>query len=132
MSKFEKRLSKILKNPQNAIVIGDGFGQLETFIGNFKTVFYINEDFPSTRSKNLVYRNNSIDLHLLPDISAIIFNLSTVQNLHLYKEVWRKHKSLVIIEGEEAINRDLSKSLYETGWGCTSLQGFFHVWEQIK
>lgn len=132
MSKFEKRLSKILKKPQNAIIIGDGFGHLDIFLENFKTVFYINETFPSIRAKNLVYRENSTDLSSLPDISAIIFNLSTVHNLHLYTEVWKKHKSVVIIEGEEPIGRNLSKPLYDTHWGCTSLQGFFHIWEQLK
>jgi hypothetical protein len=132
MDKLEKRLRKLTRGPQNAVVVGNAFGKINTILNIYKTVFVINDTSMGIRSKNLVYRENFSNLNQLAEISAIFFDLSKVDQLPELKEVWRRNNSLVIIEGSDPIDRSVSMPLYDTGWGCTSLQSFFHVWEQIK
>ncbi len=130
MTKFSKRLSKTFGKPlQNALVIGPGFGFLEEISNIFQTVFIINDQRPTFRSKNIVYKENYEDLHLLIDISVIFFDLSKINDINITSPVFTKWKSTVIVEGNEPIARDYTQSLYHHGWQCTSQQGFFHAWE---
>ena len=130
MSKFKKRISKLTRNPlQNALVIGEGFGHMENLLEIFQTVFVIDESFPKIRSKNLVFKENYDDLHLLIDISFIFFDISKINDINLLAPVFSRWKSIVVVEGNDQISRDYTQSLYNNGWKCTSQQGFFHVWE---
>ena len=130
MSKFNKRISRLTRNPlQNALVVGEGFDHLEDLLEIFQTVFLINEKSPSIRSRNLVYKENYDDLHLLVDISCVFFDLSKINDIALTVPVYSRWKSIVIVEGNDPIGRDYTQSLYNNGWKCTSQQGFFHVWE---
>ena len=132
MSKFEKRLSKLGKRLDHAIVIGSGFGQLEELLQIFKTVFVIGGEKPTIKSKNLVYRENFENLYTVTNVNHIFYDLNKIDQLENLKDYWTKNKSLVLIEGNDPIEREFSKSLYASGWRCTSLQGTFHVWEEYK
>jgi hypothetical protein len=132
MNKFQKRLRKLDKNQINAIVIGTAFGNLENILEIYNTVFVINENFPTVKAKNLVYREDFHNLNAITEVSAIFFDLSRLDRFEMVKDFWQRNNSKVIIEGDEPISREFSKSLYDTGWGCTSKQGLFHVWEKLK
>jgi hypothetical protein len=132
MNKFQKRLRKLNKNQGNAVVIGTAFGNLENILEIYATVFVINEDFLTVKAKNLVYKENFDNLNAITEVSAIFFDLNRLDRFEMVKEFWRRNNSKVIIEGDEPIGREFSKPLYETGWGCTSKQGLFHVWEKLK
>jgi len=132
MDKFQKRVKKISRPNENAVVIGDGFGNLGKILEIFDTVFLIGGQYPAIKAKNLVYKESYHNLHNLTLISAIFFDLKTLDQLEELKTLWQRNNSVVIIEGDDPIGRELSKALYDTGWSCTSLQGFFHVWEKIK
>lgn len=132
MDKFEKRLRKISKNTENALVVGSAFNSLEKILSIYKTVFVISEEQPSIKAKNLIYRENFDHLNLLSEINVIFFDLNTIAQLDLLKNFWQRYDSKIVIEGNDPIEREFSKPLYETGWGCTSLQGMFHVWERMK
>ena len=132
MNKFQKRLSKLNKNQVNAVVIGTAFGNLENVLGIYATVFVIDENFPTVKAKNLVYREDFHNLNAITEVSAIFFDLSRLDRFEMVKDFWQRNNSKVIIEGDEPISREFSKSLYDTGWGCTSKQGLFHVWEKLK
>lgn len=130
MSKFNKRISKLTGKPlQNALVIGEGFGFMANFLELFQTVFVVNEIPPENRARNLVYKETYDDLHLLTDISFIFLDLSKVNDINLITPVFTRWKSIVAIQGSDPISRDYSQSLYHHGWKCTTIQGFFHVWE---
>jgi hypothetical protein len=132
MNKFQKRLSKLDKNQVNAVVIGTAFGNLENILEIYATVFVIDENFPTVKAKNLVYKENFDNLNAITEVNAIFFDLNRLDQFEMVKEFWRRNNSKVIIEGEEPIGREFSKPLYDTGWGCTSQQGLFHVWEKLK
>jgi hypothetical protein len=131
MDKFEKRLRKISNSYNNALVIGNSFGHLEKILTIYSTVFVIDK-LPAIKAKNLVYRENFDHLDNVVQVSAVFFDLDELEHLSNLKDCWQRNNALVIIEGNEPIGREFSKPLYDSGWGCTSLQGFFHVWEKIK
>jgi hypothetical protein len=132
MNKFQKRLCKLDEHQGNAVVIGNAFDNLENILEIYATVFVINENFPAVKAKNLVYKENFDNLNAITEVSAIFFDLNRLDQFEMVKEFWRRNNSKVIIEGDEPISREFSKPLYDTGWGFTSKQGLFHVWEKLK
>ncbi len=130
MAKFNKRVSKTSKKSlQNALVIGEGFGYLENILQMFGTVFLINEKYPTRRARNLVYKENYDDLHLLIDVSHIFVDLKKITDISLVAPVFNRWKSLVLIEGDVIPNKEFTASLLHNGWKCYKLDGLFHTWE---
>lgn len=132
MDKFEKRLHKISKNHNNAVVIGTVFGNLEMILSIYNTVFVLGENSLSIKAKNLVFRENIEKIDNLTEVDAIFFDLNKIDLLENFKVLWQRNESKVVVEGNDPIGREFSKPFYDTGWGCTSLQGNFHIWEKIK
>jgi hypothetical protein len=132
MNKLQKRLRKLDKTQGNAVVIGCAFGYLENILEIYNTVFVIDENLPTVKAKNLVYKENFDNLNAITEVSAIFFDLNRLDRFETVKDFWQRNNSKVIIEGDDPIGREFSKPLYDTGWGCTSKQGLFHVWEKLK
>ena len=132
MSKFTKRIQKIVKITETALVVGQGFGFLSEILSIFDTVIVVSDKHPGIKSRNLVYRENFDYINTFTSVSAVFFDISQIDKLDILTNFWQRNKSYIIIEGDEPISREFSKPLYATGWGCTSKQGFFHVWEQLK
>jgi len=132
MNKLQKRLRKLDKTQNNAVVIGTAFGYLENILEIYNTVFVIDKILPTVKAKNLVYKENFDNLNAITEVSAIFFDLTQLNQFEMVKDFWQRNDSKVIIEGDEPIGREFSKPLYDTGWGCTSKQGLFHVWEKLK
>lgn len=132
MTKFQKRISKIARRSTNALVVGNSFGLLAEILEIFNTVFVISKESPSIKAKNLVYRENINNLANITDVGVILYDLSEIHLLENLENFWTKNSSRILIEGNDVIEREFSKPLYKTGWGCVGQHGFFHVWEQIK
>jgi hypothetical protein len=132
MTKFQKRLSKLTKNNTNALVIGTAFGQISEILSMYSTVFVVNENMLELKAKNLIYRQTIDRLSHLVNVGIVFLDIKHIDKLENLQPFWKKNNSLVLIEGNDAISRELSKPLYDSGWRCTSLQGIFHVWEQNK
>ena len=130
MNKFKKRLTKIIGSPQNAVVVGQGFGQLTSILEIFNTVFIFSWDQPNLRAKNLIFRENFDDLNPLHDISAIFIDLDQLQHLENMSQIWHKNKCSVLIEGNDPIGRNLSGPLYRDHFRCIDQQGIYHTWKQ--
>lgn len=130
MDKFVKRIHKLAKHLENAIVIGNGFGNLHILLEHFKTVFVIGGTYPEIKARNLVYRQDFDDLSYMTEVTAIFIDLSRITDLENIMHHAVRCKSSVVIEGNDPIGRDLSKPLYGNHYECTSLQGFFHVWQR--
>lgn len=132
MNKFQKRLSKISRKHTNALVVGKAFGYLVEIINIYASVFVIDENAVGLKAKNLIYRENIDKLSNITDVGAIFLDLNELDKLESLMTLWQTHSSKIFIEGGEAISREFSQPLYNSGWRCTSLQGIFHVWEQQK
>ena len=132
MTKFQKRLSKLTKNNTSALVVGTAFGQISQILNMYSTVFVVNEDMLELKARNLIYRQTIDRLSHLVNVGIVFLDIKHIDKLENLQSFWKKNNSLVLIEGNDAISRELSKPLYDSGWRCTSLQGIFHVWEQNK
>ena len=130
MNKFQKRLSKLTKNNTSALVIGTAFGQISQILSMYSTVFVVNEDMLELKAKNLIYRQTIDRLDYIVNVGVVFLDMKHIGKLENLQTFWKKNDSLVLIEGNDVISRDLSKPLYDSGWRCTSLQGIFHVWEK--
>ena len=132
MDKFEKKIRKLVNIPENALVVGSGIGNLSSIINTHDSVFIVDCNDHSTKSKKLIYREDINNLKEISNIRIIYVDTDKLHRLELLKDQWQRHKSLVIIEGGEPIGRDLSIPLYNTSWGCVSVEKKFHVWERLK
>jgi hypothetical protein len=132
MNKSKKRLLKLSRNHVHALVLGSAFGILDQVVEIYDTVFVISENQPTTRAKNLVYKESFVKLDHLQDIASIFIDHNELCNLEKVEVLWKKHNSKIFIEGDTIIDNSIAKPLYDSGWACTSLQGIFHVWEYYR
>jgi hypothetical protein len=132
MAKFAKRLRKLSGYTENALVVGKAFGYLDQLLEIYTNVFVVDDDPPSAKSRNLIYKENFDDLNVLTQVGAIFIDLDKIDKLDVLEDFWQRHRSTIFVEGNDCILRHLSKPLFKTGWQCTSLQGIYHVWEKIK
>lgn len=132
MDKFEKKIRKMVPTPDNAIVVGRGFGIFESILSAHSTVFLFDSSDTSLKLKNLIYRENFEHLEFLSDVRVIYFDLDCIHRLEKLRTCWTRNQSLVIIEGNVIVERELSKPLYDTGWRCTWIDKKFQVWEKYK
>ena len=132
MAKFAKRLRKLSGYTENALVVGKAFGNLDQLLEIYTNVFVVDDDPPAAKARNLIYKENFDDLNVLTQVGAIFIDLDKIDKLEILEDFWQRHRSTIFVEGNDCILRHLSKPLFKTGWKCTSLQGIYHVWENIK
>jgi hypothetical protein len=132
MDKFEKKIRKLVSIPENALVVGSGIGNLSSIINMHDSVFIVDCDNQIIKSKKLIYREDINNLKEISNIRVIYVDIDKLHRLEVLKNQWQRHKSLVIVEGGEPIGRDVSNPLYNTSWGCVSVEKRFHVWERLK
>jgi len=132
MNKFQKKISKLCKNSLNVVVVGQGFGQLNDIVEIFNTVFVLGGARPETKSRNLVYRENLEYISDIEDVGLIFVDRNQIEQLKSILPLWNKTKAIVAIEGHDPIEREFSKSLYDSNYNCTELYKTFHTWELKK
>jgi hypothetical protein len=132
MTKFQKRILKIIGEPENALIVGKGFGEIEDLTNIFQTLFVVSDLPPGQKFKNLVYRENFEHLSQLVYISAVFFSLTDIKKLDRIETILNRWSPYVIIEGHTLIGRDLSKPLYDNKYIAYSQDKSFHVWKSKK
>ena len=129
MDKFKKRLLKLSKHPQNALVIGNGFGRLNDVLDIFETVFIFSNDTIGIRAKNLIPKESINSILNAVNVTAILIDLEYLPLLEKTLPIWHRWHSLILIEGNNPIGRDKSQALYKNHYGCVELHGIYHVWK---
>jgi hypothetical protein len=132
MTKFKKRLHKLSRNHAHALVLGSAFGILDQVVEIYDTVFVVSTAPPAIKAKNLVYKETFVKLDHIQNIASIFIDHNELCNLDKVEALWKKHNSIIFIEGDIRIDKTIAKPLYDSGWACTSLQGIFHVWEHYR
>lgn len=132
MNKFQKRLSKNMKNPPiDCLVIGNGVGQFTNLLDLFNTVFVYDTDM-DTKQRNLIPRKSIEDTFHLKNITAIFIDLNKLNVMDklspLYTSAWPD----VFIEGNDVIPRSESKLLYQLGYNAIAQLGGYHQWRKVK
>jgi hypothetical protein len=129
MDKFKKRLSKLSKHPQNAVVIGSAFGRLSEIIDVYETVFIFSNEPLTLKSKNLISKESISSILNAINVTAICIDLDYLDHMEKTLSLWHRWKPLILIEGGEPISRDKSQSLYKNNYRCVDLHGVYHVWK---
>ena len=131
MHKFSKRIKKYINNDISVLVIGEAFGHLKELSDIFKTVFVISSLEDKVKEKNIVYRENFDNINDIGEVPVILVDLDKVKELEMMPTYWTRFKPLVLIEGNEPIDRSKSAYLYKYGYRCIDQLGFSHVWKKL-
>lgn len=128
MDKFKKRVSKLSKTPQNAVVIGSAFGRLDDLLDIYETVF-IFSNTPVVKARNLIPKASFESILTAINVTAIFIDLEYLHYMEKTLPLWHRWGSLILIEGNDPIGRDKSQSLYKNHYRCVELHGVYHVWK---
>ena len=132
MSKFQKRISKSLNVEGNCLVVGNGFGFLSDILDLFQSVFVVWNENDRIKAKNIIYRDDIKDLHLLPDTTVVFLDLRYKNNIDDFEPLMTQKKPVFVVEGEEVIGREFTKKFYQLGYRAVDQQGYFHIWKKIQ
>ena len=128
MNKFQKRIAKnIKKSPIDCLIIGDGFMHLDDLIGMFKTVFLL-DSTKNIKAKNLILRKDVQSVFDLRDIGGIFVDLSKIEIIDSLSPLLSRSNPDVFIEGNDVIERQYSKTLYQLNYRAIAQLGYCHQW----
>jgi hypothetical protein len=130
MSKLEKKLSNHVGILQNAIVLGQGFDHLSGILEIFKTVFVFSEAVQTVKARNIVYRTDLTNTHLLSEISVIFVDRDQVKNLENFYILWNSNKPMLCIEGAEEISKEQSAPIRSAKYIMAESHKRFHIWKR--
>jgi hypothetical protein len=130
MSKLEKKLSNHVEILQNAIVLGQGFDHLSGILEIFKTVFVFSEAVQTVKARNIVYRTDLTNTHLLSEISVIFVDRDQVKNLENFYILWNSNKPMLCIEGTEEISKEQSAPIRSAKYTMAESHKRFHIWKR--
>ena len=131
MDKLEKRLRKIHKHPDNALIIGSGFGNLEACLRSFRTVFLITNGPRTLKAKNLIYRENFDGIEHLTDITTVLIDLDHLSIIDPLASLLNTFNPLILVQGNDVIPQKYSRVFYERGWRAVDQSKIFHVWKKL-
>lgn len=132
MSKFTKRLKKITKELDTALVVGSAFGNLNDLLDEFNTVFVIADEHPNIKARNLVYRHFKSDVNILPGISVFFIDTQYNTIISHYTHVLTKSKPVLVIGDSNHLDREHIRPLLAHGYKRVSKQYDYHYWKVIK
>ena len=131
MTKLEKRLKKLQKHPDNALVIGSGFDDFEACLKTYRTVFLVTLGPRKFRAKNLIYREDLVGVEHLTDISVILIDLDHLSIIEPLASFLNKCHPIILVQGNDVIPQKYSRVFYERGWRAIDQSKIFHVWKKL-
>lgn len=132
MTKFIKRLKKVTKEFDTALVVGTAFGNLNDLLDHFNTVFVIADSHPDIKAKNLVYRNFKSDINVLPGISVFFIDTEYNTIMSHYTHVLTKSKPMLVIGDSDHLDREHIRPLLAHGYKRISKQYDYHYWKVTR
>ncbi len=103
MTKFSKRIKKINRKSRNLLVLGTAFGHLEELLDSFGTVFVVSDNLPIIKKRNLIYRENYDDIHVLTDVDIIIVDFDHGNFIPELTQVWRRTNPAIVVQGPDLL-----------------------------
>jgi hypothetical protein len=130
MSNLYKRLSKLVPNRTNTLTLGLSADEVELISTLFSNVFVLSEN-KVFKSKNVIYIEEKSKTFLLPDITAIITNLETLNTVFdLSSIISRYHPSIVILNcSVEDIQKNHNKSFLSMNYDIYYKQKNTQLWK---
>jgi hypothetical protein len=130
MTKFSKRMKKANRKARNVLVVGTALGNLEDLLEAFNTVFVVNGTLPRIQKRNVVYRENFDNIHLVSDVDLIIIDFLHEKFIPELQQIWRRTQPIIIIEGPELISKECQKLLKSDHYAIREVAKNYHVWKK--
>ena len=131
MTKFQKRLMKVLPKMQDCVVFGTAFGYLEEIVPIFQTIFILDKGGDRVRAKNTVYISEIKETSVFNRVNSMFLDLNCLDDLQHLPLLLTICKPYILIEGNDVIGRDKSTVLYKNAYRAISQNKNFHTWVGI-
>jgi hypothetical protein len=128
--KQAKRISKIKKNPKNALVVGSAFGHLEEYIGLFSTIFVLYNSEERIRHKTLIYRDTVESLNYLTEIDFIFVDREYFDEIKNFYTVWRKSSPVILTQGNTFKDSTTQFFLNSEHYWAVDITKQYMIWKQ--
>jgi len=125
-------MRKLDKRSRNVLVVGTALEQLEDLLETFATVFVISNTAPRLQKRNVVYREDFDNIHLLTDIDLIIIDINQEHTIPELIQVWRRTNPTIVIQGPELISKDFQKLLKVDHYAIIEVAKGYYVWKNKK
>lgn len=128
---YKKFKKNVLKKPhwENALIIGSGFGYIESILACCKSVFVIPDEGFDIRRKNLIIKEDLTKIDNLPGINFIFLDWHQAVNIKRLESLILSQKPDLIIEARELILVDDIKWLNSHKYALTEKEKKYHRWE---
>lgn len=130
MNKFAKRTKNIVGNVEFCAIIGNNFGFLDDIVELFSSIFIISNTDVKHKNKKIIYLEDFTSLSDVSDIGVVFVERHQSNKIKLLPSLLTKKSPLILVEGNEPIERIFSEELYRYGYKCVSQHGYYHVWSK--
>jgi hypothetical protein len=133
MNKFKKRIAKtISKSFDDALVIGNGLGNMDKIIESFNTVFHYSVISYDYRAKNYVIKKDLSTVINIPSISTIFIDLDYIKIFDHISVALSGSRPDLIVEGKDVIAKTHTLNLYRHNYRAIAQSEDFHVWSYLE
>lgn len=129
MSKFAKRIKKINKKARNLLVVGNAWGNMNDLLESYNTIFHIDNQHRIIKAKNVVYRENFDNIHLLQDIDLAIIDFDHQNHLSDLLPVFKRWSSLILLQGPEIISKENQQFLKSHNYQIVEIHKTYFQWK---
>lgn len=129
MSKFAKRIKKLNKKARNLLVVGNAWGNMNDLLESYATIFHIDDQQRIVRAKNVVYRENFDNIHLLQDVDLAIIDLDHQNHLSELLPVFKRWSSLILLQGPEIISKENQQFLKSHNYQIVEIHKSYFQWK---
>lgn len=128
MTSFGKKLQKSEKNLQNAVVLGTAFGNLESIVNFFNSVFVFDTEPPKFKKKNLIYNENFNNIDTINEVSHVFVDLNKVSEISKIQSILTRFHVRILIEGTDVIDREKASLLWNIQYIPIERLDNHHLW----
>lgn len=130
MTAIVKKLRKIAgKDAHNAVAIDPDAEVIEAMSTIFKSVFVYTKKEHTIKKRNIIYRQELVDLTKLPDISMIFIDIDAVEHMSKFSVIVEKYKSLIVIPYSEHLEKKYSRWLTSVRYEIIYLAKHLQIWK---
>jgi hypothetical protein len=130
MSQFSEKIKELVTNVDYCVVVGDGFGFLDSIVDLFSTIFIVSADNKEYKNKKVIYIEDYSLLESIAEIRVIFLGKYKLDKIKSLVQLYTRNSPLILIEGSNPIDRLFSEPLYHHGYKCTSVEDQYHVWRK--
>lgn len=132
MSKLIKRIRKVDKNLENCLVMGTAWGGFSHIVENFQNVFVKKTDKPYIRSRNVIVRDEFVEMALYPQISHVFIDQDCLEYLKSIEKVFTHFSPLIYIGYGEFLDKEISKYFNSLNYEIIEIRKEYQTWKRKR